>query len=243
MTVKRQRGFSLIELMVAMLIGLVIVLGAGNLLMTVFNTRDQVETLGEKQAALNFAVESLVRDMRRATDFVVEGSGEEIEITLPDSSRDGCEDQEVPIKTYWVEEGELDDYYLNLKLVCSGDEQWQEELVGGFSGPLLVKEEVDAGLENGKDYGVRVTFNLKSTDGEGETDSFSFYAINRGKVVQDVFGGGDDDGDTGDTGNDPDPTTTPDPDRPGYYLSGEEMYGPSCYNNSGYKGDDKCKDS
>ncbi|MEQ5803217.1 hypothetical protein NFH66_14215 [Halomonas sp. H10-9-1] len=226
--------------MVAMLIGLVIILGAGQLFLTVFTTRERVETLGEKQAALNFAVESLVRDMRRADGFeITEKDGNDaLKITLP-NSRGECKVGEVPIKTYWVEKGELDDYYLNLKLVCSGDEQWQEELVGGFSGPLVVKEESEAGLEEEKDYGVRVTFNLKPTDGEGEPDSFSFYAINHSKVVQDVFDGGDDNGGNGGNGdpdNDPDPTTTPDPDRPGYYLSGEEMYGPNCYNSKGYKG-------
>lgn len=63
-----QQGFGLVELMVALVIGLIIILGAGQLFLTVFQTNRQVETLSEKQAAVNFAVDSLLRDIRRADD-------------------------------------------------------------------------------------------------------------------------------------------------------------------------------
>ena len=44
---KRNNGFSLVELMVALVVGLIIILGAGQLFLTVFQTSRQVETLGE----------------------------------------------------------------------------------------------------------------------------------------------------------------------------------------------------
>ncbi|TDB01743.1 prepilin-type N-terminal cleavage/methylation domain-containing protein, partial [Halomonas marinisediminis] len=64
-------GFSLVELMVAMLIGLVIILGAGQLFLTVFQTNRQVDLLSEKQAAITFLTEDLIREVRRG-DFVAE---------------------------------------------------------------------------------------------------------------------------------------------------------------------------
>src|SRR5690554_2311321 len=62
---KRNDGFSLVELMVAMVIGLLIILGAGQLFLTVFQTNRQVEVLSEKQAAINFLTEELIREVRR----------------------------------------------------------------------------------------------------------------------------------------------------------------------------------
>ena len=66
-----QKGFSLVELMVALIIGLVIILGAGQLFLTGFINFRQVQLLGEKQSALTYATETLVRDIRRARDCLL----------------------------------------------------------------------------------------------------------------------------------------------------------------------------
>ena len=68
MKIKVCKGFSLVELMVAMVVGLVIILGAGKLLLTVFNTNRQVGFLSEKQAAITFIAMELVREVQRG-DF------------------------------------------------------------------------------------------------------------------------------------------------------------------------------
>ncbi|WP_438584008.1 PilW family protein, partial [Billgrantia desiderata] len=65
----RQAGFTLIELMVALVIGLIIILGAGQLFLMGFQTFRQIELLSNKQAALTFATETLIRDIRRASDI------------------------------------------------------------------------------------------------------------------------------------------------------------------------------
>ncbi len=54
-----QRGFTLVELMVAMAIGTVIILGAGQLFLTTFQTFQNVDKVSRKQEALIFAVNSL----------------------------------------------------------------------------------------------------------------------------------------------------------------------------------------
>ncbi|WP_163558322.1 prepilin-type N-terminal cleavage/methylation domain-containing protein [Halomonas sp. NO4] len=61
----KQGGFSLVELMVALLIGLVIILGAGQFFLTGFQNFRKVEELADKQAALTFAADVLLREIRR----------------------------------------------------------------------------------------------------------------------------------------------------------------------------------
>ena len=61
----RQRGSSLIELMVAMVIGLVIILGASQLFMSGLQNFRQAEMLGDKQAALTFVTDVIMRQIRR----------------------------------------------------------------------------------------------------------------------------------------------------------------------------------
>lgn len=65
MLYRRQTGFTLVELMVAMVIGTVIILGAGRLLLTTFTTFERVETISRQQEALIFAAQTLTRDIRR----------------------------------------------------------------------------------------------------------------------------------------------------------------------------------
>lgn len=55
----RQTGFTLVELMVAMVIGTVIILGAGQLFLTTFQTFQSVDKVSRKQEALIFAVNTL----------------------------------------------------------------------------------------------------------------------------------------------------------------------------------------
>lgn len=64
--IKQSRGFSLVELMVAMVVSLVVILGAGQLFISLSQTSQRITLLSEKQAAVNFAVETLLRDIRRA---------------------------------------------------------------------------------------------------------------------------------------------------------------------------------
>lgn len=65
---KRQAGFTLVEMMVAMAIGLVVTMGAGQLLIASLQNYQATRALGERQALLAFTMESLVQDIRRAVD-------------------------------------------------------------------------------------------------------------------------------------------------------------------------------
>ncbi|MGO2242003.1 MAG: PilW family protein [Halomonas sp.] len=59
-----QRGFTLVEAMVAMAIGTVIILGAGQLFLTTFQTFRAVDAISRKQEALVFAVNILTQAAR-----------------------------------------------------------------------------------------------------------------------------------------------------------------------------------
>ncbi|HSP30700.1 MAG TPA: hypothetical protein VLO13_01600 [Halomonas sp.] len=62
--------------MIALVIGLIIVLGAGQLFLTGFQSFKKIEILSIKQSALTFAADVLLRDIRRAerNSIVLEGS-------------------------------------------------------------------------------------------------------------------------------------------------------------------------
>ncbi|WGI24874.1 prepilin-type N-terminal cleavage/methylation domain-containing protein [Halomonas alkaliantarctica] len=62
---QRQHGFTLVELMVAMAIGTVIILGAGQLFLTTFKTFKTVDQVSRKQEALIFAVSTLTEAGRK----------------------------------------------------------------------------------------------------------------------------------------------------------------------------------
>lgn len=62
----RTRGFSLVELMVAMVLGLVLIAGAASVFFSAERTYHTNDALGEVQSHARFAYELLIRDIRQA---------------------------------------------------------------------------------------------------------------------------------------------------------------------------------
>jgi len=94
---ERQRGFTLTEVMVAMAIGLVIVLGAGQLFLGTLKTHRHVDMLSRQQEALIFAVTTMTQTLRRQGPYDASGQAfyhlrcqsvaKECRCTLQDMSR------------------------------------------------------------------------------------------------------------------------------------------------------------
>lgn len=71
---KVQHGFTLTELLVAMVVGITIILGAGQLFLSTFHTFKQVDALGRQQEALVYTATTVADKLRRRG--AVDDSGE-----------------------------------------------------------------------------------------------------------------------------------------------------------------------
>lgn len=74
--IEGSRGFTLVELMVALAIGLIISLAAGQLFLNGLRNFQKIEELSDRQAALTFVSDVLLNDIRRADLSSGCGSGE-----------------------------------------------------------------------------------------------------------------------------------------------------------------------
>ncbi|HEY9814833.1 MAG TPA: prepilin-type N-terminal cleavage/methylation domain-containing protein, partial [Candidatus Obscuribacterales bacterium] len=75
---RQYQGFSLVELMVALVIGLIVVLGAGQLFIASKRTYGQMEELATRQHNLRALYDFISLDVRTATSAMVNGTGSEL---------------------------------------------------------------------------------------------------------------------------------------------------------------------
>lgn len=78
---KRCQGFSLVELMVALVIGLIIVLGAGQLFISSKRTYGQMEELATRQHNLRALYDFISLDVRTASSAIINDSGSELTLS------------------------------------------------------------------------------------------------------------------------------------------------------------------
>lgn len=179
-----QRGFSLIELMVALVIGLIIILGAGQLYLMGFQTFRQTELMGNKQAALTFATETLIRDIRRANTVggtpQISFSSGELEVSFPNNGdTDACDDGDTVVRIYRLSNSQLnarEGWALTMAQNCGTPP------TGGFE--PLVSSFVSGGFDaTDEANGIwAITFTLLSSQ-DGDSDTFEFRAVNRTAAV------------------------------------------------------------
>lgn len=86
------RGFTLIELMVAMLIGLLVVGGATSIFLTVMQTSRQAEQVARLHESIRFATDILIRDIRgQAAEGVVTSVEHGDKLELKDKGFSSCQ--------------------------------------------------------------------------------------------------------------------------------------------------------
>jgi prepilin-type N-terminal cleavage/methylation domain-containing protein len=173
-----QSGFTLIELMVAMVIGLIIILGAGQLFLMGFQTFRQIELLSNKQAALTFATETLIRDIRRATDVDFDNGALTVEFTN-NNDMSGC--LGTVVRVYRLSQAAIsasEGWSLNMGQDCGSTPTGSafEPLVTAFNEDGFFAEEIDDGV-------WELSFQLMAGR-NGETDSFTFNAVNRNQAIE-----------------------------------------------------------
>lgn len=153
---KNSRGFTLVELMVAMLIGLIVVGGATAIFLSVLQTSRQAEQVSRLHESVRFVTDILIRDIRglAAKGVITEGTPSDA-LNLGLEGFSGCQ-------TYSVsEKGEL---------TCDGD-----TLVGGVSS-FQVTEILSGAPAEWIGYEFAVTF--LGVDGVPVSMTFSAAARN-----------------------------------------------------------------
>lgn len=182
---RSSRGFSLVELMVAMVVSLAVILGAGQLFISLSQTSQRITLLSEKQAAVNFAVETLLWDIRRAGDIDVYGG----ELTLRVRNRGdmpACGSNDRVDKVYSLGQtasGEEGSYSIQVRRRCVPVGSSPDELDGhGPPAPLVggfVKDGFGVSLLPDGLAGVEVTLSLLPLREGGDPDVLTFHAVNR----------------------------------------------------------------
>jgi type IV pilus assembly protein PilW len=178
---RQQAGFTLIELMVALVIGLIIILGAGQLFLMGFQTFRQIELMSNKQAALTFATETLIRDIRRADDIQFDSSSNELSVWFPNNgdmaSCSGTVERIYGLSSSAVSASE--GWSLNMRQDCvnppiSGS---FEPLVTSFMEEGFSAEEIDDGV-------WVIEFELMASRDGSASDEFLFQAVNRNQAIE-----------------------------------------------------------
>ena len=177
MMLNKQTGFTLVELMVAMAIGTVIILGAGQLFLTTFQTFRTVDELSRKQEALIFITGTMVQDIRSATDVSLGLDDSTVKLSI--LSQNGvCNEGEPLDKRYFVTESN-ESFSLSIRRKCANENSWgnSEPLVEGFydaSDDSFSVEELDDGL-------YKLTIRLATEKGQNY-EEFVIHIQNRVSV-------------------------------------------------------------
>lgn len=173
---KMQSGFSLIELMIALVIGLLITLGAFQLFLVGKKSFDQALAVAERQSSLRFLVDSLSYDIRSAayTDFI-DGTGSVLstsdELILSfDKENSICPSNDVYKVRYFAEEGSI-----KMGQSCGGAAFGSADSIVLGVGSIKFYY-LSAAL------GVRVEVTMTDEQGRLNDETFNFRVANRSAV-------------------------------------------------------------
>ncbi len=179
----RQTGFTLVELMVALVIGLIIILGAGQLFLMGFQTFRQTELLSNKQAALTFATETLIRDIRRANHIKFDSDSRHMRVEFPNNNdMSGCSPGIRIIRIYRLSSTAVSASEGRSLMLGQGCNTVPP---GGAFEPL-----VTSFVENGFNAvpigngAWEIQFDLMASRDANVTDSFFFMAVNRKQALK-----------------------------------------------------------
>ncbi|MFC3284187.1 prepilin-type N-terminal cleavage/methylation domain-containing protein [Litchfieldella rifensis] len=176
-----QRGFTLVELMVALVIGLIITLGATQLFIASKRSYDRIESLAQRQEATRFLVSVLSQDIRGARAVIREPADPDQAIEHLDLVFDGREDdvycsggQQLSALRY-----SFSDNILRLDMNCGGEGFTGEPqpLVSGLTAFDAVPDASSLFLD------VMLEFEPLGADEPEDRRRITFRVANRTEVV------------------------------------------------------------
>ncbi len=171
-----QRGFSLIELMVALVIGLIITLGSFQLFLVGKQAFNHELAMAERQASLRFLVDSISYDIRSAsyTDFV-DGEGtvlsdsEELILSF-NKGNSICPSDDVYQVKYFAADGSI-----KMSQSCGG-------AAFGSAEPIVLGVGAINFYYFDSALGVRVEVTMQDDQGRLPDEVFNFRVANRSAV-------------------------------------------------------------
>lgn len=176
-----QRGFSLVELMVALVIGMIILLGAGQLYVTLRQNQQRAEDIGARQDTLLFVSSTLLRDIRTAKAITADANNPSKLMLTIDGSRS---------EDYCARSGGDDD--VELTYVFDRDQEGVSVVAlcpgGTVTGTLATDIRDFEVMPMANDTSYRVTLTLNRVgEGKGRTgnvENLVFEATNRNRVLK-----------------------------------------------------------
>ncbi|TDX24208.1 prepilin-type N-terminal cleavage/methylation domain-containing protein [Modicisalibacter xianhensis] len=181
----RQGGFTLIELMIAMVIGLIILLGASQIFLASQQSFERVEQLNDRQEVLRFLADSVSLDVRTAdSNMEVTNAGSTLTLLYGESR---SEDPYCPggnlerVDYQFVVETST----LSLTTHCSGIDPIKEPLVSNLE---LVS--FTSGNVNGSVTYIDIFVRFSELDSEATTGrEVVFRAASRSAIIAQVNAG------------------------------------------------------
>jgi len=166
----KAQGFGLVEVMIAMTIGLMVILGAGQLFQMARQSVSQIDELAQRQQTVRFASQLLSKDVRSAASMDVTGMSGGAGTTLTLEFEDGhYRGDYCPTGTY----DDLEVIYhwngteLEIDASCSSETRTLTDFLAGVS------------FRPAGDHGVEVTLRLAQVSGETSSPQVVFMTTNR----------------------------------------------------------------
>lgn len=171
---RHSAGFTLVELMVALVIGLIIVLGAGQLFLMGKQSYDRLAELALRQESLRYLTDLVSLDIRTASDVAVDVDGSILTLEYGLGVRP--DDPYCPEDDLSQVEYTLDGSSVMIQVQC---------LVAGSSGPeALIEGVVDLRFDGGDPLFVEVGVDFETMSGEAANNAvFNFVVARREEIL------------------------------------------------------------
>ncbi|MDI5932614.1 PilW family protein [Halomonas kalidii] len=172
---RHSAGFTLVELMVALVIGLIIVLGAGQLFLMGKQSYDRLAELALRQESLRYLTDLVSLDIRTASN-IAEAADSKLALTYEPGVRPNdpyCPGDDLSRVVYTFDE---DNSSVMIQVQCLG---------GGASGPeALIEGVVDLRFDGGDPLFVEVGVDFATMSGEAANNAvFNFVVARREEIL------------------------------------------------------------